>query len=63
MTEVRDIREVDHDAWRALFRDYGVFYETQFSEHVIDGVWAWLMDAESDVCAVVATRSVPRQFR
>ena len=54
MTEVRDIREVDHDAWRALFRDYGVFYETQFSEDVLDGVWAWLMDAESDVCAVVA---------
>ena len=54
MTEVRDIRELDHDAWRELFRDYGVFYETGFSDLVLDGVWAWLMDAESDVCAVVA---------
>lgn len=54
MTEVRDIRELDHDAWRELFRDYGVFYETEFSDLVLDGVWAWLMDAESDVCAVVA---------
>jgi ribosomal protein S18 acetylase RimI-like enzyme len=57
MTEVRDIREVDHDTWRELFRDYGVFYETQFSDLVLDGVWAWLMDAESDVCAVVAVDS------
>jgi len=57
MTEVRDIREVDHDAWRTHFRDYGVFYETQFTDRVLDGVWAWLMDAESDVCAVVAVDS------
>ena len=54
MTEVRDIRELDHDVWRDFFRDYGVFYETEFSDLVLDGVWAWLMDAESDVCAVVA---------
>ena len=57
MTEVRDIREGDHDAWRRLFTDYGVFYETAFSDTVLDGVWAWLMDAESDVCAVVAVVS------
>lgn len=54
MTEVRDIHEVDRDAWRRLFADYGVFYRTQFSAATLDGVWAWLMDAESDVCAVVA---------
>lgn len=52
---VRDVREGDHDAWRQLFADYGVFYETDFDDTVLDGVWAWLMDAESDVCAVVAT--------
>lgn len=51
---VRDIHEADHDAWRRLFVDYGVFYETTFDEAVLDGVWAWLMDAEADVCAVVA---------
>lgn len=55
MTEVRDIHEGDRDAWRRLFTDYGVFYETHFSETVLDGVWHWLMDAESDLCAVVAT--------
>jgi GNAT superfamily N-acetyltransferase len=52
--QVRDIREGDHDDWRRLFREYGVFYQTDFGEAVLDGVWAWLMDAESDVCAVVA---------
>jgi ribosomal protein S18 acetylase RimI-like enzyme len=54
MTEVRDIHEGDREAWRRLFTDYGVFYETEFSDTVLDGVWAWLMDAEADVCAVVA---------
>jgi GNAT superfamily N-acetyltransferase len=54
VTEIRDIREGDHDDWRRLFTEYGVFYETHFSPAVLDGVWAWLMDAESEVCAVVA---------
>lgn len=54
MTEVRDIHEGDRDAWHALFADYGVFYKTDFSEAVLNGVWSWLMDAEADVCAVVA---------
>ncbi|MCU1580079.1 MAG: histone acetyltransferase [Rhodoglobus sp.] len=54
MTEIRDIREGDQHEWRRLFLEYGVFYKTDFSDAVLDGVWAWLMDAESDVCAVVA---------
>ncbi|CAN5304331.1 GNAT family N-acetyltransferase [soil metagenome] len=54
MTEIRDIREGDRDDWRRLFTEYGVFYKTDFSDTVLDGVWAWLMDAESEVCAVVA---------
>lgn len=54
MSQIRDIREGDHDEWRRLFTEYGVFYTTDFSEQVLDGVWAWLMDAESEVCAVVA---------
>ena len=54
MAEVRDIHEADRDAWHRLFSDYGVFYKTQFSAATLDGVWAWLMDAESDVCGVVA---------
>ena len=52
---VRDVREGDHGAWRQLFADYGGFYETTLDDPVLDGVWAWLMDAESAVCAVVAT--------
>lgn len=54
MTEVRDVHEGDRDAWRGLFREYGVFYKTAFDDTVLDGVWAWLMDAEAEVCAVVA---------
>ncbi len=54
MTEVRDIHEEDRNAWHRLFADYGVFYETEFTEPIRDGVWSWLMDADADVCAVVA---------
>lgn len=54
MIGIRDIREGDRQAWRGLFVDYGVFYETHFPDAVLDGVWAWLMNAEADVCAVVA---------
>lgn len=57
MTDVRDIHEGDRDAWRVLFTDYGVFYDTEFSDSVLDGVWSWLMDAEADVCAVVAVEA------
>ena len=54
MTEIRDIHEADRTSWHRLFADYGMFYNSDFSEAVRDGVWAWLMDAEADVCAVVA---------
>jgi ribosomal protein S18 acetylase RimI-like enzyme len=54
MTEVRDIHEGDRDVWHTLFADYGMFYKVDFSEAVLNGVWSWLMDAEADVCAVVA---------
>lgn len=57
MTDVRDIREGDREAWRRLFTEYGVFYATDFSDAVLDGVWAWLMDADSELCAVVAVDS------
>lgn len=52
--EARDIHEGDHHAWRRLFTEYGLFYKTEFSTEVLDGVWAWLMDAEADLCGVVA---------
>lgn len=53
-SQIRAIEPRDHDAWRALFTAYGVFYETDFSPAVLDGVWAWLMDAAHDVSALVA---------
>lgn len=54
MTEIRPIAPSDHDAWRALFRAYGEFYETDFGDDVLDGVWAWLQDPEHEVSAIVA---------
>jgi ribosomal protein S18 acetylase RimI-like enzyme len=52
--QIRPIAPGDHDAWRELFRDYGVFYETRFGEAVLDGVWAWLLDPQHEVSAIVA---------
>jgi len=37
---VRDIAPSDHDAWRPLFHAYGVFYETDLSDEVLDHVWS-----------------------
>ncbi|WP_309711906.1 GNAT family N-acetyltransferase [Pseudolysinimonas sp.] len=37
---VRDIAPADHDAWRALFHAYGVFYETELADEVLDHVWS-----------------------
>jgi ribosomal protein S18 acetylase RimI-like enzyme len=52
---IRPIEAGDREAWGALFRDYGVFYETSFDDAVLDGVWLWLMDAAHPVSAFVAT--------
>ena len=54
MTDIRPVAAADHDAWRELFRAYGVFYETHFTDDVLDGVWGWLMDATHEVSALVA---------
>jgi len=53
-TTIRPIAAADHDGWQALFTAYGVFYETDFSPTVLDGVWGWLMDAAHEVSALVA---------
>jgi ribosomal protein S18 acetylase RimI-like enzyme len=52
--DVRPIAPGDRAAWQELFRAYGVFYETDFSDDVFDGVWAWLLDPEHEVSALVA---------
>ena len=51
---IRAIEPRDHDAWSDLFTAYGVFYETEFSSAVLDGVWTWLMDPAHEVSALVA---------
>ena len=40
---VRDIAPADRDAWRPLFHAYGVFYETELSDEVLDHVWSALL--------------------
>lgn len=40
---VRDIAPGDRDAWRALFHAYGVFYETDLGDDVLDHVWSALL--------------------
>jgi ribosomal protein S18 acetylase RimI-like enzyme len=52
--EIRPIATGDRAAWQELFRAYGVFYETEFSDEVFDGVWAWLLDPGHEVSALVA---------
>ncbi len=51
---VRAISADDAARWRELFTAYGVFYETAFDDSVLDGVWAWLMDAQHPLFCLVA---------
>jgi GNAT superfamily N-acetyltransferase len=43
VTVVRDLAPGDRDAWRALFHAYGVFYETDLTDEVLDHVWSALL--------------------
>jgi ribosomal protein S18 acetylase RimI-like enzyme len=54
MPDIRPVAPADHDAWRELFAAYGLFYETRFPDEVLDGVWAWLLDPQHEVSALVA---------
>lgn len=51
---VRPLKSDDATRWRELFTAYGVFYETAFSDEVLDGVWEWLMDARHPLFCLVA---------
>jgi ribosomal protein S18 acetylase RimI-like enzyme len=52
--EVRPVAPGDAAEWRELFRAYGVFYETDFPDRVMDAVWAWLLDPAHEVSGLVA---------
>lgn len=43
MTLVRDLAPGDRETWRALFHAYGVFYETDLADDVLDHVWSALL--------------------
>jgi GNAT superfamily N-acetyltransferase len=51
---VRPIAADDEARWRELFTAYGVFYETAFTDEVLDRVWALLITPGSGVEALVA---------
>jgi GNAT superfamily N-acetyltransferase len=51
---IRQAQPGDRERWGELFRAYGVFYETTFSDAVLDGVWAWIVDADHVLDALVA---------
>jgi ribosomal protein S18 acetylase RimI-like enzyme len=55
MVHIRPIEARDSERWRELFCDYGTFYKTEFSDDVLDGVWAWLLDPAHPVDGLVAT--------
>lgn len=52
---VRPLREDDEPAWRRLFTAYGAFYETDFTDEVLDRVWAIVVDPAGAVNAFVAS--------
>ena len=52
--EIRPLEPRDAVAWRALFVAYGTFYETTFSDDVLDRVWAQLVADGSGIDAFVA---------
>ncbi|MGX5680119.1 N-acetyltransferase family protein [Schumannella luteola] len=51
---IRAIEAEDRDAWGPLFRAYGVFYETDFSDELIDRVWELITTPGSGIDALVA---------
>ncbi|WP_294179939.1 GNAT family N-acetyltransferase [uncultured Schumannella sp.] len=52
--QIRELAAQDLPAWRELFRAYGVFYETEFSQELLDRVGGILLTPGSGVDAIVA---------
>ena len=55
-TVIRGIRPTDKVQWARLFVAYGVFYETAFTQQIVDAVFEKLTDVSTDVQAIVAER-------
>ena len=54
MTVVRALAAADAADWRRLFVAYGVFYQTDFSDDMLDAVWAQLLAEGSGIDALIA---------
>jgi ribosomal protein S18 acetylase RimI-like enzyme len=52
--QIRALVAADADAWRTLFTAYGVFYDTAFTDEVLDAVWAQLLTEGSGIDGLVA---------
>ncbi|MFT4028904.1 MAG: GNAT family N-acetyltransferase [Protaetiibacter sp.] len=55
-TLVRPVALGDAARWRELFTAYGIFYETDFPDAVLDRVWEQLLATGSGIDALVAER-------
>ena len=51
---IRSIEARDHDEWAPLFVAYGAFYETNFSDDVVESTWSRLITEGSGIDALVA---------
>jgi ribosomal protein S18 acetylase RimI-like enzyme len=51
---IRLAQPADRKQWEPLFLAYGVFYKTDFTPEILDGVWAWIMDDNHPLSAFVA---------
>lgn len=51
---IRALEAGDRDAWRPLFRAYGEFYETQFTDEVLDRVWELLITPGTGIDGLVS---------
>ena len=51
---IREVRAADFEEWRELFLAYGEFYETTFSDQILEGVWAWLLSDQHPLHGFVA---------
>jgi GNAT superfamily N-acetyltransferase len=54
--DLRPARESDREQWAELYRGYREFYRQAPDDAAVDTVWAWLLDPERDLHALVADR-------
>lgn len=51
---LREALPRDKAQWRELFLAYGVFYETEFTPDILEGVWEWILDSSHPLTCWVA---------